>query len=308
MSAGGEPIDWDFTLVPFAPLIVRMLDAVAPRVVIEVGSDRGDFTRELLGWASGRDAEVIAIDPEPAPELLELAEERPELRLVSEPSPDALADLPEPGVIVLDGDHNHYTLSRELSSIAEGASRTGLPLILIHDIGWPHARRDTYYAPARVPEEHRQPLAHDVLLAPGEAGTASVGVGFEWAAAREGGPRNGVLTAVEEFMSGREGLRLATLPAFFGLGVLWPEDAPWARGVAAIVGPWDGSPLLARLEEIRLAQIIDRTRLNRREEVLRSMLGSRAFGLVERLSRLRNRPDPLLSRDRVRRVLEDRRP
>jgi hypothetical protein len=308
MSAGGAPIDWDFTLVPFAPLIGRMLDAVGPSVVIEVGADRGDFTGELLAWAGGRDSEVIAVDPEPAPELLELARARPELRLIPEASPEALSDLPQPEAIVLDGDHNHYTLSRELNSIAARASDTGLPLMLIHDIGWPHARRDTYYAPERIPDEHRQPLAEDVLVAPGEEGTAPVGVGFAWAAAREGGRANGVLTAVEEFMSQHEGLRLVTLPAFFGLGVLWPQGAQWADAVAEIAGPWDGSPLLARLEEIRLAQIIDRTRLNRRDQVLRSMLGSRAFGLVERISRLRNRSDPLLSRDRVRRVLEDEPP
>jgi hypothetical protein len=305
MSAGGAPIDWDFTLVPFAPLITRLLYAVGPGVVIEVGADKGDFTRELLGWASGRQAEVIAVDPEPAPELLELAERQSGLRLVREPSPDALADLPGPGAIVLDGDHNYYTLSRELRAIADRSGDAGLPLILIHDISWPHARRDTYYAPDRIPEEHRQPLAHDVLVSPGVPGTTSVGVGFEWAAAHEGGPGNGVLTAVEEFIAGRSNLSMATLPAFFGLGVIWVKEAPWARVVAEIVGPWDGSPLLARLEEIRLAQIIDRTRLNRQQAVLRSMLGSRAFGLVERVSRLRNRRDPLLSRERVRRVLED---
>jgi hypothetical protein len=303
MPAGGAPIDWDFTLVPFAPLITRMLDAVAPEVVIEVGADKGDFTRQLLDWASGREAEVIAVDPDPAPELLQL--EGGELRLVSEPSPEALAELPSPGAIVLDGDHNHYTLSTELRAIAEDSGGKRLPLMLIHDIGWPHARRDTYYTPDRIPEEHRQPLAHDALVAPGVRGTTTVGVRFEWAAKEEGGPGNGVLTAVEEFMAGRPGLRLATLPAFFGLGVLWEQDAPWAARVEGIVAPWDGSPLLARLEEIRIAQIIDRTRLNRQEAVLRSMLGSRAFGLVERLSRFRNRRDPLLSRERVRRVLED---
>jgi len=304
MSGGGAPIDWDFTLVPFAPLIGRLLHAVGPGVVIEVGADKGDFTRELLTWAAGGQTEVIAVDPEPAPELLEL-EQRSELRLVREPSPDALAGLPSPDAIILDGDHNHYTLSRELRAIANRSGDTGLPLTLIHDISWPHARRDTYYTPDRIPEEHRQPLAHDVLVSPGVAGTTSVGVGFEWAAAHEGGPRNGVLTAVEEFIAERSGVRLATLPAFFGLGVIWAQEAPWASPVAEIVGPWDGSPLLARLEEIRLAQIIDRTRLNRQQAVLRSMLGSRAFGLVERLSLLRNRREPLLSRERVRRVLQD---
>ncbi len=31
-----------------------------------------------------------------------------------------------------------------------------LPLILCHDVGWPHASRDSYYAPETIPPEHRQ--------------------------------------------------------------------------------------------------------------------------------------------------------
>ena len=57
MSAGGAPADrapthWDFTLLPFAALIRRLLDAVEPVTVVEVGADRGDFTGELLDWAA----------------------------------------------------------------------------------------------------------------------------------------------------------------------------------------------------------------------------------------------------------------
>ncbi len=95
MSAGGAPADrapthWDFTLLPFAPLIRGMLDAVEPAAVVEVGADRGDFTAELLEWAAPSGAKVIAVDPEPAPELLRLAEGHPELTLLRERSPEAL--------------------------------------------------------------------------------------------------------------------------------------------------------------------------------------------------------------------------
>ena len=176
------------------------------------------------------------------------------------------------GAIILDGDHNYWTLSGELRAIADRSEGADLPLLLLHDIGWPHSRRDTYYAPDRVPEEHRQPLAQDALVTPGNSGTASEGIRFEWAAEREGGPGNGILTAVEDFLAERDGLRLAVVPAFFGLGVLWAEDAPWADAVAGIVDPWDSAPLLARLEEVRIAQVVNRTRMNRQQELLRNML------------------------------------
>ena len=41
--------------------------------------------------------------------------------------------------MILDGDHNYHTLSGELAAIAERAEGSGMPLLLIHDIGWPHA-------------------------------------------------------------------------------------------------------------------------------------------------------------------------
>jgi hypothetical protein len=305
MADGGAPQDWDFTLLPFADLILRLLDAVEPEAVIEVGADRGDFTGKLLDWAAGPGARITAIDPEPAPDLLKLAERRPELNLIRKPSPEALAEAMPAGAIILDGDHNYWTLSRELRAIGEGSAPAGLPLLLLHDIGWPHARRDTYYAPDRVPEEHRQPLARDALVAPGNPGTASEGVRFEWVAEREGGPGNGVRTAVEDFVGERSGLRLAVVPAFFGLGVLWAEDAPWAAAVMEIVAPWEDAAMLARLEEVRLAQVVNRTRMNRQQELLRNMLGSRAFTIAERVASIRSGGSPPFSRERIRRALGD---
>jgi hypothetical protein len=304
MADGGAPQDWDFTLLPFASLILRLLDAVAPEAVLEVGADKGDFTAELLDWSSQRDARVTAVDPEPAPELLALADRRPELSLIRRPSPEALEEALPAGAIILDGDHNHWTLSRELRAIGGHAGET-LPLLLLHDIGWPHARRDTYYAPDRVPEEHRQPLAQDALVTPGNPATAAEGVRFEWAAEREGGPENGILTAIEEFMSERGGLRLAVVPAFFGLGVLWDENASWSGAVAEIIDPWDGAPMLERLEEVRIAQVVNRTRMNRQQELLRNMLNSRAFTVAERIARIRGRGNPPFSRERIRRALGD---
>jgi hypothetical protein len=302
MSTGSAPKDWDFTLLPFARLILSLLDAVRPQAVIEVGADKGDFTAELLRW-SGGDAQVVAVDPDPAPELLALAEAHPELELLRRASPAALEETPPAAAIILDGDHNHHTLLAELRLIAQRSEGSTMPLLLAHDLGWPHARRDTYYDPDRIPEEDRQPLARDVMVAPGNPGTVKAGVRFEWAAEREGGPRNGTLTAVEDFMEGRAGLRFAFIPAFFGLGVLWPEDAEWADAVARIVAPWDANPMLERLEEIRLSHIVDRTRINWQEEQLRAMLNSRAFTIGERIARVRGGGDPPFSREKVRRAL-----
>ena len=106
---------------------------------------------------------------------------------------------------------------------------------MFHDVGWPHARRDTYYAPERIPEEHRQPLGRRRRLAPGNAGLHGPACPTPGRGPR-GRPRNGVLTAIEDFVE-PSGLRLAIVPAFFGFGVLWrgtPPGRTRSRGRGAV--------------------------------------------------------------------------
>jgi hypothetical protein len=321
-DATSRGTDGGFSLANVAELLFPCLDAVGARSVMEIGAFRGDLTRELLDWANAAGARVTAIEPLPPLELLELANDRPELELVRKTGQDALGDGPLPDALIIDGDHNYYTLSEELRAIDERARDSEMPLLMFHDVGWPHARRDTYYAPERVPDEHRQPLARDAAIVPGESGTTEMGLRYEWAAEREGGPRNGVLTAIEDFVRDRPDLRLAIVPAFFGFGVLWRNDAPWGDAVAAILAPWDRSPLVERLEANRVAHMIDsvrkaheleqlalmrerRDRYLEQERLLRTMLGSRAFTWGERLSRLRKGGRPTFSRDQVRRALDD---
>lgn len=310
------------SLAHLAELVRRCLDAAEASSVAEIGAHRGELTGELLAWAEGTGRRVTAIEPAPQPELEALAEQRPELELIREPSLEALARVTIPEAVIVDGDHNHYTVSEELRLIAERRREGSLPLLIFHDVCWPHARRDTYYAPERVPEEHRQPLVHRGAVAPGEPGVSHAGLRYEWLAAHEGGPRNGVLTAIEEFAAERPGLRVAIVPAFFGLGVLWRSEAPWAEALGRLLDPWDRDPVLERLEEHRVANLVERyrhaqelgeieqmrdrrRRYAEQERLLRVMLGSRAFAWGERLSRLRKGGRPTFSRRQVRKALDD---
>ena len=316
-----DPGQGGYSLVNVGELLFSLLDAIRARSVVEVGAFRGELTRELLSWAARADARVAAVDPAPPAELLALGEQHPELELLRHTSHEALARISLPDAVIIDGDHNYYTVSGELRLIDEQAPGAAGPLVMFHDVGWPLARRDTYHAPERIPDEHRQPLAPNAGLSsePGFADDRP----FAWTAEREGGPRNGGLTAVEDFVSEHAGLRLAVVPAFFGFGVLWHEDAPWAGAVADIIGPWDRHPVLERLEANRvvhllteqgqareLEQLRERVgvleeRIDRQARLLQTMLNSSAFALAERLSRLRQRGRPAFSRDDVRRALGD---
>ncbi|HEY8000459.1 MAG TPA: class I SAM-dependent methyltransferase [Solirubrobacterales bacterium] len=322
MPASFFPTDPDenaASLSNVAEILFGCLDAIEATTVVEIGAFHGKSTNEMLEWAARRGAKLIAIDPEPQPDLRQIAAGHPELELVEATSHEALPDLPAADAIIIDGDHNYFTLSEELRLIEARAPGPAMPLLMLHDIGWPLARRDGYYAPERIPAEHRQPLAHNTYLAPDEPATAADGMPFACVAAREGGPRNGILTAVEDFLETHPELAFARVPAFFGFGVIWHPQAHWAEAVRATVAPWDRNPVLERMEANRIRHMVERYRMTRRleiavdraeqsDQVLRAIEGSRAFGVAEQLSRLHGRGRPAFSRDQVRRALDDRGP
>ena len=294
-----DPDRWGVSLVQMTELILPCLDAVGARSVAEVGAFAGDLTRVLAQWAAGAGATVLAIDPSPQDGLVELDRERPELELIRETSLDALPRIELPDAIVIDGDHNYHTVSEELRLISERAPGDALPLLLFHDVCWPHARRDDYFDAELIPEADRRPVIGDAGgVYPGDAGVHPRGLPYKRSAAHEGGARNGVLTAVEDFVAGRDGLRLVVVPAFFGFGVVWHENRPWAPDLARILDPFDRNPILERLEASRVHHLAQgharlselwqaQDRIARQETVLRRLLESSAFSVAERLSHLR---------------------
>ncbi len=304
---GDDPGEWGHSMANVAELMLPILDVAGVRSIAEVGAYAGDLTAVLSDWAKQAGATVIAFDPLPQRALIELAERRPEIELIRETSADALHDMPLPDAVVIDGDHNYFTVSEELHGIGSRADGADMPLLLFHDVCWPHGRRDAFYSPERVPEKYRQSIREGVGVFPGEPGVTTGGLPYKWAAAREGGPRNGVLTAIEDFIAERAGLRLATVPVFFGFGVAWHEDSPWASAVAELVDPWDGNPILARLEANRVLNLakqhrghtelghsryetqVLRDRVSWEHELLRGLLRSKLFATADRLTSLRNR-------------------
>jgi len=317
-----DPLHWGASMVHHADLMLRCFDAVGARSVVEVGAYAGDLTRVLVDWAGQTGARVQAVDPVPQPALVELAEKHDGLELIRETSLEALPKLQLPDALIIDGDHNYYTVSEELRLVGERASGTELPLLLFHDVCWPHGRRDDYYAPEQVPADYRHPIVGDGAgIFPGDPGVRPDGLPYVKSAAHEGGPRNGVLTAVEDFVAGRDQLRLVVVPAFFGFGAVWHLDAPWSEGVAQVLDPFDQNPMLARLEANRIEHIAQEQglqaklwkadeRQQRYRALLTRMLESRAFLIAERLSALRMRAgiapgSAEVSREQIRRVMAD---
>ncbi|NVO14149.1 MAG: class I SAM-dependent methyltransferase [Rhodoplanes sp.] len=242
-------------------LILGGLQLAGADHVVEIGAEHGGMSSLLADHTGARGGTLTSIDPAPKPEFRAWAAREPHVRHIEEPSLAVIDTLAGIDAWLIDGDHNWYTVFHELTAIERACRRDGRPLLaFLHDIGWPAGRRDQYYAPERIPAEHRQPFSHEAgavldtaALVPGRGFR---GMGAFAFAVHEGGPKNGVLTAIEDFLAealadGRD-YAFAEIPAVFGLGIVFALDAPWSARLADLLMPFHRNALLRRLEDNRL--------------------------------------------------------
>lgn len=250
----------------FADIIVDALDLAGAGDVVEIGAEYGGMTAILADRAQANGTRLTTIDPAPKPEFLRWLAARPQVRHVAAPSLAALeSSVAAADAWLIDGDHNWYTVHHELQAIEGLCLAAGKPMFaILHDVEWPSGRRDMYYAPDAIPAEFRHPCSYEAGAFPGHSGLVP-GRGFRGAghfawATHEGGPRNGVLTAVEDFLgeaaaAGRR-YAYAQLPAVFGLGFIIPAEAPWCERVAEFLLPYHDNALLRSLERNRLVNYL----------------------------------------------------
>jgi cephalosporin hydroxylase len=245
--------------VPVFPLwevaIAPVLAASRSRRVVEIGAERGETTTLILDLL-GPDAELHVIDPAPAFDPTAHQETfAGRYHFHRDLSHHVLPTLPAMDAALVDGDHNWYTVFHELQMLAATAREAGepLPVLLVHDVGWPYGRRDLYYDPDQIPEEFRQPWARGGMKPGRSALQRKGGVNPTMCNAEaEGGPRNGVLTAVEDFIEAHDRpCRIVVLPAYFGLAIVADEDR-LARSpeLAAELDRLEGDAVLRPLVEI----------------------------------------------------------
>lgn len=209
------------------PVILPMLNWLRPKTIVEVGALRGDNTIRLLRYCVAAQARLFCIDPAPAFDVAAFGTMfRGHFRMMQSLSLHVLYLIRDSDFVLLDGDHNWYTVYHELKTIERSAARRGaFPAVLLHDIEWPYGRRDMYYFPETIPAAFRHPYDWKGVV-PGQSELAAEG-GFNAGlahAVHEGGPRNGVLTAVEDFLKETSfDLLFYRVVPHHGLGILVPN-------------------------------------------------------------------------------------
>jgi len=248
-----------FSMTAFWVVIEELLNITKPGSLLEVGGSLGEQTQKLCTWAHAHQACVHVIETQPQDALKQIMQQHPFARLYVGRSLEILANVEKVDCVFIDGDHNYYTVYNELKLIAQHHQPS---LILLHDVGWPWGRRDMYYDVETIPSEHRREHVSDSNLgiAPGNPGLLN-GKGFHgngrFAFAKtEGGPRNGVLTAIDDFLSENSDYQFFTIDCIFGLGILIPKNAPYSSQVASALNRYIANPLITLLEEDRLQALI----------------------------------------------------
>ena len=144
-----------------------------------------------------------------------------------------LAEIRDADVMLIDGDHNWYTVYHELTTIARVAAEEQrlFPLTFLHDVDWPFADRDMYFDPDSIPAEHRQPNARGGVLPDRSELVDGEGLNSEhYNAVAPGGPRNGVRTAIDDFLTEVDApVSSTSVAGFFGMMILWDERQVEAR-------------------------------------------------------------------------------
>jgi len=241
----------------WSKVIRPVLTAAYPDVVVEVGAGAGAHTRRLAEFCGSHEIALHVIDPAPRFDPSELATEVEFHRGLS------LHALPEIGpvdVALIDGDHNWYTVNHELKLLQRTSRSAGrpTPLAICHDVCWPYGRRDLYYEPERIPVEYRHRWKRAGIVPGRSALQGDRGLNPDLAnATEEGGPRNGVMTAIEDFVeTASEPLEVMVLPVLHGLALVAPRsrldsNPRLDRVLARLATPQGLAELIPLVEEER---------------------------------------------------------
>ena len=250
----------------WGPVIKPLFDILQPREIVEIGADFGHNTRNILDYCRQTNSRAHIIDPVPKfePEVLK-NEYGDVFEFYKSLSLNALPLIRHMGAVLIDGDHNWYTVYNELKLIEKNCQSNDsvFPLIVIHDVAWPYARRDLYYHPDNVPEAFRLPYAQKGLI-PGSREMADRG-GLNphlHNAVYYHNFRSGCLSAVEDFAQESDiSLTLIKIPGFHGLGILYSSDheksSPLLSGfIQNLTAPDIISNILKAVEKSRIENLI----------------------------------------------------
>jgi hypothetical protein len=233
-------------MLNYWPILKPIIEDLEPHSVCEIGSERGITSRFLLENISSVEL-VHIVDPFISKETKAKYSNDSNVLLHEKTSLEFFHQGNNADLYFVDGDHNYYTVLRELQGIEKNIVDSRTPFVLLHDVSWMWGRRNMYYSPGSIDDGFE--CLTDTGLALEDEGIGKIGfpTGRTYAVAKKsGGPKNGVLTAIEDFIeSSDRSWQYKSLPSLWGIGFLWDSEG-LGDGVNKKI-----SEYLQRLEQLK---------------------------------------------------------
>lgn len=208
-------------------IIEPLFNEIKPKKIVEIGSERGLNTKNIVTYCKKNDSKLISVDPSHQLNLEELYKDFSDnYELIEDYSLNVLPKLNDYDIILIDGDHNWYTVFNELKSIEKQFNEKRFPVVICHDVAWPYGRRDMYYFPKSIPKKFRHPYKKLGMCPDKDELLTNNGFNATlYNAIKEDLPKNGVKTAIEDFIK-ESPLKLTfrTVNTYNGLGILYLTD------------------------------------------------------------------------------------
>ena len=127
--------------------------------------------------------------------------------------------------VFIDGDPNWYTVFNELTLIKKNNLK--FPLVFVCNNKYPHKRRDSYINPNNIPDEYKHDCCNELPITyeeNNEIKHAMINDGFCHAIYKET-PKNGVLTAIEDFLNENKSLNMIEINFLEGINFIYNNSS-----------------------------------------------------------------------------------
>lgn len=209
-------------------IIPTFLSRFKVEKILAIGLSNELILDEIISYCN-KSTTLYAIDPKI--NIKDLIKEDESLNNIkdyinyfSDDSLNVLPTLSNLDAIFINDDPNWYTIYNELNIIKE--NHINFPIVFVCNNKYPHKRRDSYINPEKIPEEFKNECCNELLILyeeNNETKETRVTDGL-CHAIHQDTPRNGVLTAMEDFIKENPSLKMLEINPIEGISLIYQSS------------------------------------------------------------------------------------
>ena len=197
--------------------------------IVAIGLSNEAIIDEIISFCIKQNPTLYAIDPKiDIKDLIKKYDKedgendfKDKIEYFKDDSLNVLGQIKDYDAIFINGDPNWYTVYNELNLIKN--SNLNFPLVFVCNNKYPHKRRDSYSDPEKIPEEFKNECCNDLPILyekDEETKHTMVKDGFCHAIQKDT-PKNGVMTAIEDFLKENNSLKLLEVNPLEGVTLIY---------------------------------------------------------------------------------------